>query len=197
MELPHDLLKMMENCGGEDLLRYLVKEDGIINWETLPLYPIVAYSPSHMDEAILIGIAYWDGVEFNILHSEYEFEGYPAFDKWVKYLMEMGTDYQNEAEALLDHHRAIIVINRDMKEGMKIGWEALLSEVIYGIRPTRYDNRNKRTKHPKHDEMVDILFEAMFDIQNFDEVMQSYYQNLTPSNSPKDGFSEQWQSDWA
>jgi hypothetical protein len=45
--------------------------------------------------------------------------------------------------------------------------------------------------------MVDILFEAMFDIQNFDDVIQSYYQNITPTSSSEDGFSEQWQSDWA
>ena len=120
MKMPDDLIEMMENCGGEDLLRYLLKEDGMINWETISLYPIVAYSPPHMDEAILIGIAYWDGVHFNILHSEYEFEDHPIFDNWVKYLMEMGINYKNEAEALLDHHRAIIAIKRDIKEANKI-----------------------------------------------------------------------------
>lgn len=197
MKMPDDLIEMMENCGGEDLLRYLLKEDGMINWETISLYPIVAYSPPHMDEAILIGIAYWDGVHFNILHSEYEFEDHPIFDNWVKYLMEMGINYKNEAEALLDHHRAIIVIKRDIKEANKIGWEALLSEVIYGIRPTRYEKTNKINLPSHHNEMVDVLFEAMFDIQNFNEVVQSYYQNITPPDISEDGFPEGWQSDWA
>jgi len=197
MEMPDDLIEMMENCGGEDLLRYLLKEDGMINWETIPLYPIVAYSPPHMDGAILIGIAYWDGIQFNILHSECEFEDHPTFDKWVKYLMEMGTNYENEAEALLDHNRAIIAVKRDMKEANKIGWEALLSEVIYGIRPTRYQKTNKINLHTPHNEMIDVLFEAMFDIQNFNEVMQSYHQNLTPPETSENGFPQEWQVDWA
>ena len=40
MKMPDDLIEMMENCGGEDLLRYLLKEDGMINWETISLYPL-------------------------------------------------------------------------------------------------------------------------------------------------------------
>ena len=40
-------------------------------------------------------------------------------------------------------------------------------------------------------------FEAMFDIQNFNEVMQSYYQNLAPPNTSEDGFPQEWQVDWA
>jgi len=193
----HDITEMMKNCGGEDLLRYLLKDDGMINWETIPLHPIIAYSPSHMDTAILIGIAYWDGIQFNILHSEYEFEDHLIFDNWVKYLMEMGNNYENEAEALLDHHRAIIAIKRDIQEANKIGWESLISEVIYGIRSTRYEKTNKITLHSHHNEMVDVLFEAMFNIQNFNEVIQSNYQKLTPPNISEDGFSEGWQLDWA
>ena len=197
MKVPHDITEMMKNCGGEDLLRYLLKEDGMINWETISLHPIIAYSPSHMDEAILIGIAYWDGVQFNILHSEYEFEDHLIFDNWVKYLMEMGNNYENEAEALLDHHRAIIAIKRDIQEANKIGWKSLISEVIYGIRPTRYEKTNKITLHSHHNEMVDVLFEAMFNIENFNEVIQSNYQKLTPPDISEDEFSEGWQLDWA
>ena len=111
--------------------------------------------------------------------------------------MEMGANYDTEAEALLDHHRALIAIKRDIKEANKIGWEALLSEVIYGLRATRYDYKKDKKLSPPHNEMIDTLFDAMFGLHDFDEVMQSYYQNVHPINSNEKDFPEQWQSKWA
>ncbi|HAI41207.1 MAG TPA: hypothetical protein DCM40_25420, partial [Maribacter sp.] len=74
MDVKEELYHLMESCGGEDLIRYLLKYDGVIDWETITLNPIVAYSPNHMEGAIVCGIAYWNGYDFQIIHSEESFD---------------------------------------------------------------------------------------------------------------------------
>ena len=106
MDIIEELHHLMESCGGEDLIRYLLKEDGVKNWETITLHPIVAYSPNHMNRAIICGIAYWNGFDFQIIHSEESFEN-ANLEELVDSVT-ISHNFEYGAEALLSMNRAII-----------------------------------------------------------------------------------------
>ena len=136
--LDEEMGDVLDSCGGEDLLRWLLKDDGIANWETIKLYPVLAYTPQYLDNPIVVGITHKIGNDFRILHVEYEYSKYPAFDKYLNYLLEMG-NYQDPVEALLDHKRALLVDDEDIQDGMLIGWKKIMNQVIDGARDNKED----------------------------------------------------------
>lgn len=131
MEVKKELNKFLDSCGGEDLIRWLLKDDGYVNWQSMSLMPIVAWSPPHMKEPLIVGVAVKGYPEDTpeILVSAQEFPKNASFDKWVRYLMERG-EYEEPAEALLDHNRAIIASEVDIMDAEMIGWKVVLQEVI-------------------------------------------------------------------
>ena len=197
MEVEKALHDMMNNCGGEDLLRYLIKEDGYNNWKTVKLLPIVAYSPSHLDNAIVCGIAYWNGIGYNILHSEFEYES-EIFQDWVDYLMEMG-EYQTTSEALLDHHRAIIANDIVIKQAENTSWEEVISQVIYGTLSNNFYKATNTTNLSPQFDFLNSLMDALFDIdKNITNERKNYYKKMqfVPVKK-KSGFSKDFQDEWA
>ena len=131
--------QVLDSCGGEDLLRWLLKDDGITNWETIKLYPVVAYMPQYLKEPIVVGITHKIGHEFRVIHVEYDYSNYSGFEKYLNYLLEMG-DYQDPVEALLDHKKAILVDDDDIQDAFLIGWKVILEQVIAGVRDNKEDN---------------------------------------------------------
>ena len=142
MQINVELDNLIESCGGEDLLRYLIKDDGLENWKTVKFNPIIAYSPKHMDKAVICGIAYWNGKNYKIIHSE-DLWAYESLNLWVQSTMiSEGHDY--EAEALLAHNKALIVTPGELEENEIKSWEKIMMEVIYGFRSNNYIKANSK-----------------------------------------------------
>ena len=197
MNLEDEFEKVMESCGGEDLIRYLIKDDGVMNWEVCRISPIVAYSPQHMESPIIIGVAYWHNNEYKIIFSEFEFPQCPQFQEWVDYLMEMEETYENVSEAVLDHHRAIIATEMDILDAELDSWEDVIWEVINNERPNRY---NEEFEHDSifdsEYDMLDSFFEAVFGVNQFLEIVASIFEGITTNDESKD-FNSDWQEEWA
>ncbi len=198
MDYKVEMEKIMDACGGEDLLRYLIKEDGVINWDSITINPIVAYSPRHMDRAIMVGCAYRHGNSFHILHSAYDFTEHPKFERWVNYLMEMDETYEMPAEALLDHNRAIIATEMDIDDAQMTSWEDIVKEVIDGERPNRYDSTSSSPLFDSEHDMADVLFDALFGLKNFIELItQETDVTLEVETSDIEDFNMDWQEEWS
>lgn len=148
-----EMEEVLDSCGGEHLLRWLLKDDGITNWETIKLYPIVAYMPQYLKGPIVVGITHKIGNQFRVIHVEYDYSNYSAFEKYLNYLLEMG-DYQDPVEALLDHKKAILVDDEDIQDGLLIGWKRILEQVIAGVRDNKEDNI---VNLDYYDELIDKL----------------------------------------
>ena len=198
MDIKKEMVKVMDSCGGEDLLRYLMKDDGVINWDKLPINPIVAYSPVHLDKAIIIGLAYRHNGKFHIIHSEYEFLNHGKFNEWVEYLMEMDERYENPSQAVLDHRRAIIATEMDIDDAEICSWEEIIREVIDGNRPTRYGDKSYSSAFDSEYDMADVLFDALFGLQQFIEmIMVDDSVELEAEIEDSDDFDEEWKNEWA
>lgn len=193
MEIDKEFENLIESCGGEDLLRYLMKDDGVEDWETVKLNPIVAYSPNHMDKAFICGIAYWNQYNYNIIHSD-ELDDYKPLQNWVFNMMEKHS-YQWEAEVLLNHSKAIIVTDIEMKESKRKSWEKIVLEVIYGFRSTNYMTINS-TEQFYNNSTIDSLtsfFDILMDIKkdnNINIIQKSY------TKKPPLDFSQKFKDEW-
>ena len=163
MQIDDEMAKAMQSFGGEDLIRYLLKDDGVQNWQTVKFHPIITYSPLHMDSAELAGIAYWDGVRYNIAYSEESFLN-GRLNEWLEKVMDF-ENHDSEAEALLSHNVAIIATSKEIDESEMLGWEEIISEVLYGYRSNNYTTTNQ-IKNTNHNNIsVDMnLLTSFFDI---------------------------------
>tara|TARA_R110002020_G_scaffold319988_2_gene536013 strand:- start:188 stop:763 length:576 start_codon:yes stop_codon:yes gene_type:complete len=191
MEIKVELDNLIESCGGEDLLRYLIKDDGLENWQKVELNPIIAYSPKHMEKAIVCGIAYWNGVNYQIIHSE-DLWAYESLNLWVQSTMiSEGHDY--EAEALLAHNKALIVTQKELKDNEKKSWEKIVMEVVYGFRGNNYSPVNS-TEILKDFNLLSSFFDILLDVQNYTRL-----DNLNSTKKIKKSldFPEDWKNKWA
>ena len=200
--LEEEMVEVLDSCGGEDLLRWLLKDDGIDNWETIELYPIIAYSPSHLDRPIVIGITHMMGDNYRIIHMEYDYSKYPAFERYLNYLLTMG-DYEDPIEALLDHKRAILVDDEDINDANLIGWDLVLEQVIDGARDNKedrvvdfdfYDNLIEQIIHKDSDlfmNFVSSLDELIMKIMNIDNSKSNIIQ-VNDADEFDDSFKEDW-----
>lgn len=191
MQIKVELDNLIESCGGEDLLRYLIKDDGLENWQTVELNPIIAYSPKHMEKAIVCGIAYWNGANYQIIHSE-DLWAYESLNLWVESTM-ISEGYNFEVEALLAHNKALIVTQRELKESEKNSWEKIVMEVVYGFRGNNYSPVNSK-EILKDFNLLPSFFDILLDVQN--------YTSLDNINSTKKikkslDFPEDWKNKWA
>ncbi len=191
MQVKKEMDDLIESCGGEDLLRYLIKEDGLENWKTVNFNPIVAFSPKHMERAIVCGIAYWDGVNYQIIHSE-DLWAYESLSIWVNSIM----DYEGhkfEAEALLAHNKALIVTNKELRESEKKSWEKIVMEVVYGFRGNNYSKLNS-TEMLKDFNLLSSFFDILLDVQNYTKLDKI---NSTKKINKSLDFPEDWKNKWA
>ena len=191
MEIKVELDNLIESCGGEDLLRYLIKDDGLENWQKVELNPIIAYSPKHMEKAIVCGIAYWNGVNYQIIHSE-DLWAYESLNLWVQSTMiSEGHDY--EAEALLAHNKALIVTQKELKDNEKKSWEKIVMEVVYGFRGNNYSPVNS-TEILRDFNLLSSFFDILLDVQNYTRL-----DNLNSTKKIKKSldFPEDWKNKWA
>ena len=173
------------------------KDDGVVNWEKLPINPIVAYSPTHMENAIVIGLAYRHNGKFHIIHSEYEFPKYEKFNEWIEYLMEMDESYDMPAEAVLDHHRAIVATEMDIDDAHMISWEEIIKEVIDGERPTRFSEEAQNPIYDSEYDMAEVLFDALFGLKQFIEMIIDDEEIVLEAEiTDADDFDEGWKQDW-
>ena len=115
MSVERDFAVFIESLGGEDLLRWLMMDDGIMDWSDATLYPIISYHPQLLRKPIVVGVGTLtsDGRCSKILADEWDFEHLPEFQDYVDYLMEMG-NYNTPLQALSDHNRAMILNEIDM-----------------------------------------------------------------------------------
>lgn len=194
MDIKYEMQSFMNNCGGEDLIRYLIKEDGIVNWKTIELQPVVAYSPKHMDSAVIAGIAYWKGTAYEIIVAEQDFNN-PVFEEWINYLMEMG-HYDTVAHALLDHHKAIVVSSREMAESETKSWEEIVTEVIYGTRKNNFEESIKTDTIIKEIDMLSKIFDALLS-SGGSSVVTDYNNSKAQNKKRSPTFDTEWQKRWA
>tara|TARA_Y100000310_G_scaffold339555_1_gene432573 strand:- start:4116 stop:4739 length:624 start_codon:yes stop_codon:yes gene_type:complete len=202
--LKTEMANLFDSCGGEDLVRWLLKDDGVIDWDTIKLYPIIAYSPKHLDNPIAIGFTHKVEGDFRIVHAEFDFDSKPIFQEYVKYLLEMG-NYKEPIEALIDHKRALIADDNDILDGELLGWKTIMNQVIKGIRD---NNENKLIEVDFYDineQMMTNSEEEIFShfINLFDKLfMQMAGMDATnikiecidPSSK---GFDADFQEEWA
>lgn len=194
MEIEKEMKLFMDNCGGEDLIRYLIKEDGILNWQSIELNPIITYSPKHMENAKIAGIAYWNGINYNIIVSEQDFNN-SSFEEWVNYLMEMG-EYDSISHALLDHHKAIIVSSKEMAESEEKTWEEIVSEVIYGTRSNNFEELVEQDTIIKEIDMLSKIFDALLS-SGGSSVVSDYNSSKQKKHHRTPTFDPAWQKKWA
>tara|TARA_R110001592_G_scaffold333817_4_gene617857 strand:+ start:1773 stop:2348 length:576 start_codon:yes stop_codon:yes gene_type:complete len=190
MQINVELDNLIESCGGEDLLRYLIKDDGLENWKTVKFNPIIAYSPKHMDKAVICGIAYWNGKNYKIIHSE-DLWAYESLNLWVQSTMiSEGHDY--EAEALLAHNKALIVTPGELEENEIKSWEKIMMEVIYGFRSNNYIKANSK-EILKDFNLLSSFFDILLDVQN-NTLLDSV--NTTKKIRKSLDFPEDWKNKW-
>lgn len=192
MNIKKEMQDLLDSCGGEDLLRYLLKDEGVEDWETVILHPIVAYSPPYMSMAEICGIAYWNGVKFEIIHSE-EIISHANFERWIESVMEeRGLAY--EAEALLEENRAIIATPQIIDEVVKgnKSWEGVVLEVMYGYRANNFGTR-KTYNLSNEISMLSSFFDILMDVKKEYDVGNS---TMIPKRATLD-FPEDFKTKWA
>jgi hypothetical protein len=202
--LKTEMANLFDSCGGEDLVRWLLKDDGIINWDTIKLYPIIAYSPKHLDCPIAIGFAHKVEGDFRIVHAEFDFDSNPIFQEYVDYLLEMG-GYKEPIEALIDHKKALIADDNDIIDGELLGWKTIMNQVIKGVRDNNedklievdfYDIKEQMLTNSEQEifnhfiNLFDKLFTQMIDI----EATNIKIECLDVSAN---GFDADFQEEWA
>jgi len=190
MQVEDELNNLIEACGGEDLLRYLIKEEGVEDWESVTLNPIIAYSPTHMPKALICGIAYWNGTQYQIIHSEDMWE-VDNLNVWLNRTMSM-EGFRLEAEALLAHNKAIIVTEKEMGESNNKSWEKIITEVMYGFRPNNYGFKSKQSIN--HDfNLLSSFFDILLDVKNSSQLINP---NKSTSERRNLDFPEEWKNEW-
>ena len=137
MNISDRMEKIAQSAGGLIGLRLELKRLGYQNWDSLELYPVVAFFPKYMADPDVLGIAIRNGYSFRIILGRVKSD-YQGLNDWFKYVSLHDT-YNSLTEALLDHHKALIATEVDMADAVLIGWEKIVEEVIDGIRPTKYD----------------------------------------------------------
>mgnify|MGYP003645060623 CR=1 FL=1 len=205
MEVKVELNKFLDSCGGEDLIRWLLKDDGYRNWQSMSLMPIVAWSPPHMAEPLVVGVAVKGELdeEPNILVSTQEFPKNKEFNSWVQYLMERG-EYVEPAEALLDHNRALIASEVDIMDAEMIGWKVVLQEVIDCERDNGVDGL--RTPDEFDEEMIEEftllggMIEFMMDTLGLGEEYRDFADSLeevyTIQTEYSEDYSDAFKNEW-
>jgi len=187
MELNDSLQKFIDSCGGEDLIRYLLKDEGKDNWENLILHPIVAWSPPHIDNPIVVGIS----VEGEVFSSKWDFGEYPDFQNWINYIMEMGK-YESPIDALIDHKRAIIPDEEDMMDAELMGWKKVMQQVIDGERVSILMDNDEFTHE------VESFFNIIADFMTSTGFTNAntHIQHMAESDETED-FSDGFKLHWA
>lgn len=187
MELNDSLQKFIDSCGGEDLIRYLLKDEGNDNWENLILHPIVAWSPPHIDEPIVVGIS----VEGEVFSSKWDFNEYPEFQKWIDYIMEMGK-YDSPIDALIDHKRALIPDEEDIMDAEMMGWKKVMQQVLDGERiSTIMDNEEFTTELESFFSIIDHFMTTI----GYTNINKNIH-HKAESDETED-FSNEFKLDWA
>ena len=192
MSVERDFAVFIESLGGEDLLRWLMKDDGIKNWSEITLYPIISYHPHLLKKPIVVGVGTLasDGQCSQILADEWDFEHLPEFQEYVNYLMEMG-DYTSPLQALSDHNRAMILNEIDMIDSNERGLTAIMMEVIEGKRANGITDSISFIKDGFEFEHrgIDTFFTFLAEILDVS--------NHSPINFKDEIFSTTWQTKWA
>lgn len=189
MDIMKELNDLMESCGGEDLIRYLLKDDGVIDWETITLNPIVAYSPNHMDRAMICGIAYWNGYDFQIIHSEETFDNNNLQE--LVNSVSLSQNFEFGAEALLSLNRAIIATPDVIETSRRMSWEAIVLEVIYGYRSNNYTKHINTTTRVHNLSSLGNLFDILMGVK------EGFQTNITKPIPKGVDFSDEFKSEWA
>lgn len=190
MNIKEELEIMIESCGGEDLLRYLIKDEGVENWEEVKLNPVVAYSPKYMGSATLCGIAYWNGRQFKIIHSE-ELMEFELLNRWLNLIM-ANEQLDFEVEALLKHNTAIIVTDVEMEDHKSKSWEQIIIEVLYGHRSSNYTS-DTNTSLTNNFNLLESFFDKLLGNRK-DEPSEEDYQNI--GLPPVLDFPLEWKKKW-
>tara|TARA_R110000851_G_scaffold37876_7_gene97567 strand:- start:14463 stop:15071 length:609 start_codon:yes stop_codon:yes gene_type:complete len=190
MQVKEDFDNLIESCGGEDLLRYLIKDEGVENWETVTLNPIIAYSPTHMDSAVICGIAYWNGSKFEIIHSEELWE-FDSLNAWLNNTMAR-EGFRLEAEALLAHNKAIIVTEKEIEENNTKTWEKIITEVVYGFRGNNYGIKKSKSLNDDFN-LLASFFDILLDVKNNSQIMND---NQSIGRVVDLDFPTEWKNKW-
>ena len=195
MSVERDFAVFLESLGGEDLLRWLMKDDGIIDWSEITLYPIISYHPQLLKKPIVVGVGTLttDGQCSKILADEWDFEHLPEFQEYVDYLMEMG-NYETPLQALSDHNRAMILNEIDIIDSKERGLIAIIMEVIEGERPNGLTD-SIRFVHDGYE----VEYTGMTNIEAFFTFLGDILDvsNHTTFNVKDEKFSTNWQTKWA
>jgi len=195
---------LFDSCGGEDLVRWLLKDDGVVNWKTIKIYPIIAYSPKHMDNPIAIGFTHKVEDKFRIIHAEFNFDSQPAFQDYIKYLLDMG-NYKEPIEALIDHKRALIADDNDILDGELLGWKTIMNQVIKGIRDNNEHKLIEVDFYDINEQMMVNSEEEVFShlINFFDKLFMQMMSNNNPNikigylDVSLDDFDADFKEEWA
>ena len=118
------------------------------NWKTCDLYPVVGYSPEHMDDPEIIGVAAVGSPRNNKVSSValYAIEEHLP-DKlidWIDDVMEVGDGLDCVCEIMLAYHRAVIPVSGETLWD----YENLFTEVLNGTRSTNYLKLKQWNKMP-------------------------------------------------
>ena len=193
MDINKDFEELLNDCGGEDLIRYLLKEDGVHNWETVELHPIVVYSPSHMDSAEIGGICYWNGGGFSIVHSECLYES-DNLNLWIESIMNK-ENFEYEVEAFFHMNRAIVATPQVIDYSESKTWERIVLEVMYGYRSNNFNisiSNNTKFDGMSSVDSIANFFDILLDVK---ENLSSMKRGASLKNGPD--FSEDFKHQWA
>jgi len=208
------LAEITTELGGVDVLRGQMRDIGYGDWETARFYPIVAWFPPYMDAPDVLGIAIRDGFSFNILFGCLQ-TPHDRLNDWYAYVS-LHSDYKSVTEALLDHHKALIATEGDMKDATSLSWKYVVEEVIDGLRPTKFNvndddflliNRgiisfSSESNVSEFNEHLSNLLNALQDIdfdislRNIIPLENTHNKDSSEVDITQEGFSEDFKSDW-
>lgn len=202
----NELNKFIELCGGEDTVRWIAKCNGLKNWKTTKIHPIIAWNNKYIERPLVVGIAIRVKDNYQIIASIENFKNID-FKEWIDEISD-GKSYFDIAKGLLDNKNAIIASETDIIDGEIIGWNYVINQVKEGTRSNGFDkieNENNKTEFDmdlkEFDELIDY-FEVGNLFNNFIKLLEDSLQksdiSLSFNTEDEDiDFNEQFKEEWA
>lgn len=199
----------MLEMGLEDLIRDEAKGARIKNWKTARIFPIVGMIKEVKNKPVvlggfLVGIPEHEGEPSMVMMEAAGENIIPdKIARWAKKAMDTESGCHDcITDCLLSFRRAMVVLDKDLKDIKKYGWEIILDEVLHGTRSTNY--RRLISQGPEsiyQDIEIDFLSDFINKVMNFEDLEKTFgIKSKKPQiKDPTEdgGFVDSFKDEWA
>ena len=179
--------EILENLGGESEIREMAREQGFLGWRHGVIQPIIGFDEIWMDKPEIVGLGII--VPTAILCMSRDLEDFERAE-WIPsdYL---GT-HESVSQLLLDNRKAMLALDMDIVEAEEMGWIELLTQVRIYKRSNNIEGFQLRgVENESHEvlaDFIDKIHEMLQELQVSSEIV---------TESVEEGFSEDFQNEWA